>query len=259
MSMGGAMDGGGNEHKDKEDQREGTEDSSGAGDNLLVDVQGRDWRLFRKNLISKYSRDETRATWGEGCWAHEIGEVEPGCLLLATEEIWDGPFHQSVILVLSHDHDLGTVGLILNRPGPQRVHSLAGLKWDLAEFFADSQVFDGGPVGLGTMMVLHAAESAEGSQPILPGVNAGGFYALLNMARQGTVDKDRVRFVRGHSAWSPGQLQGELDRNQWFVAAAAPELITADCDRPSNPLWGTVLRLMGGRYRDVADRSEASA
>lgn len=35
MSMGGAMDGGGNEHKDKEDQREGTEDSSGAGDNLV--------------------------------------------------------------------------------------------------------------------------------------------------------------------------------------------------------------------------------
>lgn len=43
----------------------------------LVGVQGRDWRLFRKNLISKYGRDDSRATWGEGCWAHEIGEVEP--------------------------------------------------------------------------------------------------------------------------------------------------------------------------------------
>lgn len=35
MSMGGAMDGGGNEHKDKEDQREGTEGSSGADDSLV--------------------------------------------------------------------------------------------------------------------------------------------------------------------------------------------------------------------------------
>lgn len=26
--------------------------------------------------------------------------------------------------------------------------------------------------------------------------------------------KDRVRFVHGHAAWSPGQLQGELDHNQ---------------------------------------------
>lgn len=63
-----------------------------------------------------------------------------GCLLLATEEIWSGPFHQSVILVLSHHQDMGTVGLILNRPGPQRLNSLAGLKSDLAEVFADSQV-----------------------------------------------------------------------------------------------------------------------
>lgn len=63
-----------------------------------------------------------------------------GCLLLATEEIWDGPFHQSVILVLSHDHELGTVGLILNRPGAQRLDSLAGLKSDLAEVFSDSLV-----------------------------------------------------------------------------------------------------------------------
>lgn len=52
-------------------------------------------------------------------------------------------------------------------------------------------------MGLGTMMVLHAAESAEGSQPILPGVNAGGFYALLNMARQvigSAHDGESVRF-----------------------------------------------------------------
>ena len=75
-------------------------------------------------------------------------------MLLATEEIWDGPFHQSVILVLSHEHDLGTVGLILNRPGPQRVHSLAGLKWDLAEFFADSQVTKVLASGTGSSLVF---------------------------------------------------------------------------------------------------------
>lgn len=66
--------------------------------------------------------------------------IAQGCLLLATEEIWDGPFHQSVILVLSHDHDLGTVGLILNRPGQQRLLSLAGLKTELVEVFAESLV-----------------------------------------------------------------------------------------------------------------------
>lgn len=46
------------------------------------------------------------------------------------------------------------------------------------------QVFDGGPVGLGTMTVVHAEERAEGSEMILPGVNAGGFDSLVKLTRQ---------------------------------------------------------------------------
>lgn len=45
-------------------------------------------------------------------------------------------------------------------------------------------MFDGGPVGLGTMTVVHSAEGAEGSEPVLPGVYAGGFDALVEMARR---------------------------------------------------------------------------
>lgn len=45
-----------------------------------------------------------------------------------------------MILILSHGRDQGTLGLILNRPGPQRLHSLPGLQADLAEVFGDSQV-----------------------------------------------------------------------------------------------------------------------
>lgn len=43
----------------------------------MSDVKGRDWRLFRKNLISQYGDDSAKAAWDEGCWAHEIGKVEP--------------------------------------------------------------------------------------------------------------------------------------------------------------------------------------
>lgn len=40
MALGAARDGGGNEHKDKKDQREGTEDSSDAADDDLVSGKG---------------------------------------------------------------------------------------------------------------------------------------------------------------------------------------------------------------------------
>ncbi|CAN0410390.1 unnamed protein product, partial [Hapterophycus canaliculatus] len=106
----------------------------------LPDVTSRDWREFRKNLISRYGEDSGKDPWSDGCWAHDIGTVEPGCLLIATEEIDSGIFHQSVILILSHERDRGTLGLILNRPGPQRLHTLPGLQTDLAQVFGDSQV-----------------------------------------------------------------------------------------------------------------------
>ncbi|CAM9886808.1 unnamed protein product [Ectocarpus sp. 12 AP-2014] len=256
-----SRDGGSGGGVEDQGRRWGEMDRGGGGgdadDDLLSEVKGRDWRLFRKNLISRYGEDNGKDPWSDGCWAHDIGTVEAGCLLIATEEIDSGTFHQSVILVLSHARDQGTLGLILNRPGPQRLHSLPGLQPDLAEVFGDSQVFDGGPMGLGTMTVLHNA-NVEGSDPVLDGgVFAGGFDTLVDVTReQGRVSKDRVRFVHGHSAWSPGQLQGELDHNQWFVAAAAPELITEHCDKPFHPLWSKLLRLMGGRYQEVAKRNE---
>lgn len=42
----------------------------------LSEVKGRDWRLFRKNLISRYGEDNGKDPWSDGCWAHDIGTVE---------------------------------------------------------------------------------------------------------------------------------------------------------------------------------------
>lgn len=39
-------------------------------------------------------------------------------------------------------------------------------------------------MGLGTMTVVHATEGVEGSQQVLPGMFAGGFDSLVQMARQ---------------------------------------------------------------------------
>lgn len=43
----------------------------------MANVKRRDWRLFRKNLISQYGEDTVKDEWEDGCWAHEIGKVEP--------------------------------------------------------------------------------------------------------------------------------------------------------------------------------------
>lgn len=42
----------------------------------MSEVRTRDWRLFRKNLISRYGDGSGKDPWDDGCWAHDIGTVE---------------------------------------------------------------------------------------------------------------------------------------------------------------------------------------
>jgi putative transcriptional regulator len=59
----------------------------------------------------------------------------------------------------------------------------------------------------------------------------------------------RLRAFLGHSGWGPGQLDGELERDDWIVAplsAGDPFSDTAD------DLWVTALEQLGGQYALVA-------
>ena len=48
-----------------------------------------------------------------------------------------------------------------------------------------------------------------------------------------------MRVFVGYTGWSPGQLQGELDRGDWYVAPSLPSDLLA----PARvDVWGEVLR-----------------
>jgi putative transcriptional regulator len=47
-------------------------------------------------------------------WAHEISNVEPGCVLVANEKL-GGVFHQTVVLIIEHHESSGSIGVVINR------------------------------------------------------------------------------------------------------------------------------------------------
>lgn len=47
-------------------------------------------------------------------WAHEISNVEPGCVLIANEKL-GGVFHQTVVLIIEHHESSGSIGVVINR------------------------------------------------------------------------------------------------------------------------------------------------
>ena len=57
---------------------------------------------------------QPRASVDRHRWAHAIPDIEPGCVLIANEKL-GGEYHQTVILLVEHCQQRGTIGIVLNR------------------------------------------------------------------------------------------------------------------------------------------------
>ncbi len=180
-----------------------------------------------------------------------IGPVdEPlrGKLLVATPELEDPNFFRTVVLVLEHTDD-GALGVVLNRPSTaalvEPLPAWAPLAVDPAVVFVGGPVQPDAAIGLGR-------RADDGAEP-------SGFAALFGDL--GTVDLereplhvapsvDRVRVFAGYAGWGPGQLEGELAVNGWFVVDA--DAMDPWSDDPAG-MWREVLRRQPGELRVFAD------
>jgi putative transcriptional regulator len=153
-----------------------------------------------------------------------------------------------VVLVLDHTDD-GALGVVLNRPTTaeltEPLPAWAPLAADPPVVFVGGPVQPEAAIGLGRQV-----GSVE--QP-------NGFAALFGDL--GTVDLerlpvdvappvDRVRVFAGYAGWGPGQLEGEVAVNGWFVVDA--EAADPWSDEPV-AMWRDVLRRQRGQLRVFAD------
>jgi len=196
-------------------------------------------------------------------WAHPLGHLEPGCVLIANEKL-GGVFHQTVVLIIDHNEKTGSTGMIINRPFPGNLLKTASdsdncnIDLSLKIAFSKAPVSYGGPVMQDQFSTLHGYGEVEGSKKVFPGVYVGGSSQLMLEVRRNTMKPTEVLFVKGHAAWVPGQLSREIEKGVWYVAAASADFIlryagapVSEDDNPSD-LWADILTCMGGKYEIVA-------
>eukprot|EP00816_Leptocylindrus_hargravesii_P009733 CAMPEP_0196803390 /NCGR_PEP_ID=MMETSP1362-20130617/2779_1 /TAXON_ID=163516 /ORGANISM="Leptocylindrus danicus, Strain CCMP1856" /LENGTH=397 /DNA_ID=CAMNT_0042174939 /DNA_START=146 /DNA_END=1339 /DNA_ORIENTATION=- len=209
-------------------------------------------------------------------WAHQLPNIEPGCVLVATERL-GGQFKQTVMLVVDHDPTgkMGSTGMVINRPlqgtlaevskdnSPEfRSHLNKGLKM----IFNDARVAYGGPVMPDDYTVLHGWGEVQGSKKVAPGVFVGGSTELAYEACQSKFNPKEALFVKGHEVFAPNQLQHEINSGVWYIASVSSDFILRyanaipkEGDDP-NELWYEILMAMDGRFdqiaRDYAQRPE---
>ena len=173
-----------------------------------------------------------------------------GRLLVARPTMGDPRFHRTVILLLEHDDD-GTLGVVLNRPSETDVGEEMP-EWVSAAAPPD-RFFVGGPVEPQAVMAVGRLASTDVEWD--PASRLVGDVVLINMAKgpHGPEVLAGHRLFVGYAGWGPGQLDGELGADGWWVVASEPDdLLASDPDG----LWSAVLARQGGALATVANYPE---
>jgi putative transcriptional regulator len=175
-----------------------------------------------------------------------------GRLLVATPMLGDPNFKRTVVLIVEHESEQGTLGVVLNRPTKVPVGQVLEPWDDLAT--SPSVVFSGGPVAPNSALAIALVPGTE---------EPAGWHPLDGapaMTRLGLVDLDAppgllapavasLRVYAGYAGWSAGQLMAEIEEGAWYVVQADPaDAFSAEPDR----LWPAVLRRQGGELAYVA-------
>ncbi len=168
-----------------------------------------------------------------------------GRILIAEPFLSDPNFARSVVLLCEHG-DEGTVGFVVNRSTDLTLSDL------LPDVYAGGlNIYQGGPVQMDTLHMLHSSPANLGGNEISPGVYWGGSYeALQDMIANGTYDEEHLRLFVGYSGWSPGQLDKELGEGSWIVTDLAPRLLF---DTSPQNIWKEAIHSLGKEYAYLAN------
>ena len=174
-------------------------------------------------------------------------ETLEGNLLIASPSLLDPNFKRTVVLITEHN-EKGAAGLVINRPSPAPVSDLVPQLEPLVD--DGEQVWMGGPVQTDAVLVL--GEFVDLDEAAVPLFGSLGFPALDDPDEVVPVTTRR-RVFAGYAGWEAGQLESELERDDWILEPALAD--DAFTEAPED-LWSDVLRRKGGVYELVARMPE---
>jgi putative transcriptional regulator len=167
-----------------------------------------------------------------------------GQLLVASPALLDPNFARTVVLIAEHDES-GAMGIVLNRAAELPVADAAPVLADIVE--PGALVHEGGPVQPTAVVILARFYDAESA--LVPVFEDIGFVAGDADFETLGPEVEQARVFAGLAGWGPGQLESELEREDWIVEPALPEDVFTD---EPDGLWGAVLERKGGSFALVA-------
>jgi putative transcriptional regulator len=200
--------------------------------------------LFGSALLAPtFSFGSNNAPALSPCDSRPQPKLEKGKLLVASRELSDPHFSETVILLIAYGPN-GTMGIILNRPSDVK---LATVLPDIKPLRRrPDTIYLGGPVLTNHVLLLVRSNKPPGdSLLVFDDVYASSSLATLSHAlgRQGP--KDQFRAYAGHAGWAAGQLEAEVERGDWYVTRADADTVFT---KSPKQLWPTLMPRVEGDW-----------
>ena len=154
-------------------------------------------------------------------------------LLVAQNDNTDSRFYKSVVILLEHD-EKGAIGFAINKLlGEYPLSSLVTNNNKIKN--SDKKkldkvtlpIFWGGPLDGNKIFVLHSNDYVGKSTKVYNSLSVSNDLKILIDISNNNGPKESLIII-GISAWGENQLEGELERDQWFLGEFDLNLIFND-------------------------------
>ncbi len=174
---------------------------------------------------------------------HSIMKLSKGTFLVASENLIDSNFSESVVLLIEFDR-YGTRGLIINRPTKVKLSEALPKIKELPQ--DRDTLFLGGPVATNQISILiQSSNQPEKSVHVFQDVYASSSWEAIQQMTDSKDNAKKYRAYAGFAGWIPGQLEKEISRGDWHVLSADPETIFK---MKSSEIWIEMIHRSSGQW-----------
>ena len=160
----------------------------------------------------------------------------------------DPLFKKTVIFICEHDKH-GAMGLIINKEINKKDVLFSNQENDkgLIQVLNKSNLFIGGPVLTDRMLFLHTNKNIDESISINKEVSVSSDIDTLKSMVN--TNNQQYKLFLGHSGWSKGQLEREIENGDWLIQKSINSLIF---EKKIDHIWGEATKSLGIEINDIS-------
>ena len=168
----------------------------------------------------------------------QAADLAPGNFLVASRDLGDPNFSETVILLLRYDDEQGAMGLIVNR---RTDLPLSRVFQDLKQAKGRTDLaYMGGPMEQDNVLaLLKSTVKPEEAQRIFASVYLVSSKALLEKTLAEKADPSVFHVCLGYAGWGPGQLEHEVELGAWHIV---PPDAASVFDEDPESVWPRLIR-----------------